>query len=81
MIELDTGCLKSLRLRDRAGHTVQDEAFRTIGLGEPLFNDADDDLIGYQVAFVHIGLGLHSRRRAFLDSRAQNVTGGNRGDS
>ena len=70
MIELDTGRLKSFRLRDRAGHTVEDVALCTIGFGKPLFNDADDDLIGYQMAFVHIGLSLHSRRRTFLNGRS-----------
>ena len=32
------------------------------------------------MAFIHIGLGLHSRRRAVFDGRAQNVSGGDRRD-
>ena len=80
MIEPDTGCLERFRLRDRAGHTVEDVALRTIGFGKTLGDNADDDLIGHQMAFIHIGLGLYSRRRAVFDGRAQNVSGGDRRD-
>ena len=37
MIEPDTGCLERFRLRDRAGHTVEDVALRTIGFGKTGF--------------------------------------------
>ena len=76
MIELDTGCLKSFRLRDRAGHTVEDVALFAVRLSQTLFDDADNDLIGNQMAFVHIGLGLHSGGGTFLNRRTENITGG-----
>ena len=81
MVELNTGPFQCLRLGDRAGHTVKDVALRAVSLGKTLRDNADDDLIGYQMAGVHIGLGLHSRRRTVFDRRAQNVTGGNRRNS
>ena len=81
LVDADAHGLDGLGLSDGAGHAVQDEAVGAVVLCQAFLQDADDDLIGYQVAFVHIGLGLHSRRRALLDGRAQNVTGGNRGDS
>ena len=80
MIELDTGLFQRFRLCDRSGHTVEDVALFAVRLGKTLFDDADNDLIGNQMAFVHVGLGLHSGGRTFLDRRTENVTGGDRRD-
>ena len=57
------------------GHPVQDVAVLAVGLGQPLGDDADDDLIGNQLAGVHIFLGLQSHRRAVGHGGPEDVAG------
>ena len=51
------------------------------GLSQALGHDADDDLVGDQLARVHIGLGLQPDGRAVLDGGAEDVAGGDGGDA
>lgn len=60
MVKLDPMCLQGFGLGDGTGHTVQDITAGAVGLGQPLLNDADDDLVGNQLAGIHIGLGLQA---------------------
>ena len=80
MVKLDTVFLQRLRLRDRAGHTVEDVPVRTVRLGETVPDDADDDLIGHQRTALHAGLRLLAQLAAAGDRRAQDVAGGDRRD-
>ena len=70
-------CLQGFGLGDGTGHTVQDITAGAVGLGQPLLNDADDDLVGNQLAGIHIGLGLQADGRTGLDGGTEDVTGGN----
>ena len=55
MINTDALCFQGLGLGQRAGHAVQDEAVFAIGLGYPLRDDAENQLVGDQIARVHVG--------------------------
>ena len=79
-IELDTGLLQGLSLGDGAGHPVQDIALLAVGLGQPLGDDADDDVVRDQLAGVHILLGLQAHGGAVGHGGAEDVAGGNGGD-
>ena len=78
MVEADAVLLQRLRLADRARHTVEDVAVRTVRLGETVADDADDDLIGNQRSGLHAGLRLHAQLAAARNRGAQDVAGGNR---
>ena len=80
-VEPDTCFLQSLSLGDGAGHAVQDVAIRAVGLLQTLVDDADDDLIGDELAGVHVRLGLKAGGRTVLDGGAQDIAGGNGGDT
>ena len=45
-------------LRHRAGKAVEQAAVGAIGLRQPLDDDADDDVVGHQLAGVHVVGGL-----------------------
>ena len=74
-IEPDTCLLQCLRLGDGAGHTVQNVAAGAVRLLQTLADDADDDVIGHQLAGVHVRLGLQAGGRTVFDSCTQDVTG------
>ena len=59
-VEMDARRLEGFCLRDRAGHTVEDEPVRTVRLGDPFRDDADDDIVRNQLAGVHKALGLEA---------------------
>ena len=79
-VEGDARLLQSLGLGDRAGHAVQDEAGLAVVLGQALGDDADDHLVGDQLAGVHVLLGLQAHRRAVLHGGPEDVASGDGGD-
>ena len=48
--------------------------------GEPVQQQADDDLVGHQLARVHVPTGLDPERRAVADGRPEQVAGRDHGD-
>ena len=64
------------RLVQRARETVEHEpaAERTARRGA-LFDHADHDLVGNELARVHVALGLETERRALGGLRAEHVAG------
>lgn len=80
-IESDTCLLQRLSLGDGAGHAVQNVAVGAVRLLQTLADDADDNVIGHQLAGVHVLLGPQAGRSTVLDSCTQNVTGRDGGDT
>ena len=66
-----------LCLRDGAWETVEQATVGAIRLGDALFDQADDQLVGDQLAGIHDFFQLQAQGRAGLDRRTQHVTGGN----
>ena len=79
-VESDTRLLQRLSLGDGAGHPIQNVAVGAVGLLQTLVDDADDDLIGHQLASIHVLLGLQPGGRAVLHSRPQDVARRDGGD-
>ena len=76
MIEADARLLQSFGLGDGAGHPVQNIALGAVGFCHPLHHDADDDLVGDQLARVHIGLSLLAHLSALLDGGTEHISRG-----
>ena len=74
VIKFDARLLQGLGLRDGAGKAVEQKAGRTVGLGNALFDQVDDEIVTDQLARFHHGLGLLPQGRAGLDGGAQHVT-------
>ena len=81
LVDADAHLLNGLGLGDGAGHAVQDEALCAVRLGQPLFQDADDDIVRHKAAGVHVALGLQAHLGALLDGGAQDVAGGDGRDA
>ena len=79
-VDLHAHGVQSLGLGDGPGEAVQDEAVLAVILSQPLFDDADEDLIGHQLAALHVGFGLQAHLRAAPQRFAQHVPRGNGGD-
>ena len=73
VIEFDARLLHGLGLRNGAGKAVEQKAGRTVGLGNALFDQVDDEIVADQLARFHHGLGLLPQGRAGLDGGAQHV--------
>ncbi len=71
-----TGILHGLRLGNSARETVQQEAFGTIGLGDTLFDQTDDDVVRDQLTCIHHSLGFQAELGARLDCGTQHVASG-----
>ena len=80
-VKADAVALQGFGLSDGTGYAVQDEAACAVGLGQPLLDDTDDDLIRNQLARVHIALGLQADGSALLDGCAQDIAGGDGWDA
>ena len=80
MINTDALCFQGLGLGQRAGHAVQDKAVFAVGLGYPLRDDAENQLVGNQAAFVHILFCLFAQVSAVGNGLAKHVPGRNGGD-
>ena len=69
-----------LGLRHRAGEAVQDKALLAVGLGQTVFDDADDYFIGHQFPGIHVFFGLAAHFRPFFHRCPEDIAGGNLGD-
>ena len=65
-----------LRLEDGSGEAVQQVTVCAVFLADPVFHQVAHQLVGDEQALVHIFLGLFAQRSAFLDVRAEDVSGG-----
>ena len=72
-VELAQQPLQCVSLGNRPWKAVEDEAPLGVGLGQPLGDEPDDHVVGYQRAPVHEGLGLSAEGRAVGDGLAQHV--------
>ena len=63
-------------LADRAGEAVQQEAVPSLGAVDPFHHHPADEVVGHEVAPVHVGLGLFAEVAPLLDRSAQDVAGG-----
>ena len=71
-----------LRLMQRARESVEDEAVAERAAGrEALLDHADHDLVGNELAAVHVALGLEPERGALLRLRAEELSRGEMGDA
>ena len=68
--------VKRDRLRGRAREAVEDEALLGVRILQALGDQADDDIVGHEVARVHERLRLLPQRRAGLYGSAQHVARG-----
>ena len=75
VVELDAGRLERVGLDDRAREAVEEEAGGAVGLGDPLLDEAEDDVVADERARVHHLLGRQAERRSGLDGGAQHVAG------
>ena len=65
-----------LGLRDRAREAVEQEPVARLGAVEPLHHHPADQVVGHEVAAVHVLLGLLAELALLLDRLAQDVAGG-----
>ncbi len=75
VVEIHTGVLHRLGLWDRPRKPVEQVTDGGVGRTQPVFHQADDDVVGYQRTRVHHFLGGDAERRAGRDRRAQHVPG------
>lgn len=75
-IDVDTGSDHGFGLRDGAWEAVEQAAVGAIRLGNALLHQADDQLVGDQLAGIHDFLQLQAQRGTGLDGGTQHVTGG-----
>ena len=80
MVDANAHFFQSLRLGQRAGHAVQDEAVLAVGLGHPLGDDAEDQLVGDQEAIVHEFLCFLAQLGTIRHGLAEHIPGRNGGD-
>ena len=74
-VDIDTCLLKRLGLRDGSGHTVEDIAVFAVGLGKALVNDADNDIVGNELAAFHIRLSPQTYGRTVFHGSAEDIAG------
>ena len=58
VVEFDASCLHGVSLGDGAGEAVEQEAVGTVGLGDALFDQIDDQVVADQATRFHDGFGL-----------------------
>ena len=80
MVDFHTLCLQCLCLSQRAGHAVQNEATGAIGLCHPVSDDAENQLVGNQIARVHVGFCFLAQLGAICNGLAEHIPGRNGGD-
>src|SRR5688572_26137193 len=75
LAELGQERIESLGLRNVAWVPVEYESRRRIRAAETLADQAEDDLVGHELARVHCGLGTLAELRAALDRVTQQIAG------
>ena len=76
VIKLHLSLAHGVSLGNSARKTVKQKALAAIGLGNSLFDQANDDVVTDQAAAVHDLFGGHAQRCAGFDRRAQHVARG-----
>ena len=76
VINGNTRFFHGVSLRNGAREAVQQETVTAIFLGDTLFHQRDDQLIGHQLAGVHNVFRLLTELRAGFYRRAQHIAGG-----
>ena len=71
------GLGKALRLRDRAGESVQNISLFAVRFMDPVKQHADGHFVRHQSALVHVLLGFFPERGSRLDVCAEDVARGN----
>ena len=72
--------VERLGLHARPREAVEDHAAGRVVPGEPLEEQADGDLVGHELARVHVPARFHAQRRAVADGRPEQVAGRHHGD-
>ena len=73
--ELDQQLVQRTRLRDVARIAVEDEALRGVRAAEPLADQAEDDVVGHQLAGIHRRPGTLAKFGAARDRVTEQVPG------
>ena len=81
VLQPDAGFAQGFGLRDGARETVEQVAVLTVGLLQPFLHQADDDVVGHQLALVHHFLGGLAQLGAGLDGGTQHVARGDLGNA
>ena len=72
---------QGLGLGQGAGHPVQDEAVCAVALGDPVSDDAQDQLVRDQRALVHVLLCFFTKLRTIGDCLPEHVPGRDGGNA
>ena len=80
MVDANAHRLQSLGLGQRTGYAVQDKAVLAVGLGHPVRNDTEDQLVGNQETIVHVLLCFLAQLGAICHGLAEHIPGRNGGD-
>ena len=80
--EIDIHALfhQRLGLGDGAREAVEQEAVLAVVLGDALFDQAENDVVGYQTAGIHHFLGFQAQRGARFHRGTQHIAGGDLGN-
>ena len=81
MVKVNARVHKRLRLRNGAGHAIQDKTVFAVFLCQTILDDTDDDLIRDKLAGVHKGFRLETHFRAAFQRLSQNIARRNGGYS
>ena len=76
VVHVDARFFHGVSLRNGAREAVQQETVTAVFLRNALFNQRDNQLVGYQLACVHDVFRLFTQLGARFYSGAQHVTGG-----
>ena len=69
------GTVEGRRLGGRAREAVEDDTVAGVGLGQPVEEHPDRDVVGDQLAALHVSARLETDRAAFPDGRPEQVAG------
>ncbi len=72
---------QGIRLRNGARKAVEQVAVAAIIFLQAVFDQADNNVVGYQAAGVHDFFGFHTQRRLCFNCCAQHVARGNLGNT
>ena len=70
------GLVERPRLHVGPGEAVEDHAAVGVGPAQPVEQQADGDLVGHELARVHVAPGLDAERRPVADGGPEQVAGG-----
>ena len=80
MVDLHAPVFQSFRLGQGAGHPVQDKAPGAVGAGHPFRDDPKNEIVGNQVALVHVFLCFFAQGSTIGNGLPEHIPGRNGGD-